>query len=226
MGCGATKLQTHVTQPNYHGSVKHSIETSSVNQRGPDDHSTVNEAVIDEPLSQSIVEVIYDHNQEKETITCDNLEGIESNTERQQVVEKQQQQEDTTNQEVNNQNEMSRVTSISQFHSMKPDTQDDDIKEQTADIADNHDYTDYTDYTVTSLQCNELLTNPQQCCSNARSLSRSPRIVSLQIELGFVSITSTDLDLLQSKRKLLLHFRYVIIFLMKQVPSLVELKQF
>ena len=153
MGCGATKLQTHVTQPNYHGNVKHSIETSSVNQRGPDDHSTVNEAVIDEPLSQSIVEVMYDYNQEKKTITSDNLEGIQSNTERQQVVEKQQ--EDITNQEVNNQNEMPRVTSISQFHSMKPDTQDDDIKEQTADIADNHDYTDYTDYTVTSLQCNE-----------------------------------------------------------------------
>ena len=221
MGCGATKLQTHVTQPNYRGSIKHSTETSSVNQSDPDDHSTVNEAVIEEPLSQSIVEVMYDHNQEKETITSDNLEGIQSSTERQQVVEKQQ--EDTTNQEVNNQNEMPRVASISQFHSMKPDTQDDDIKEQTADIADNHDYTDYT---VTSLQCNELLTNPQQYYSKARSLSRSPRIVSLQIELGFVSITSTDLDLLQSKHKLLLHFRYVIIFLMKQVPILVELKQF
>ena len=223
MGCGATKLQTHVTQPTYHDNVKHSIETSSVNQIDSDDHSTVNEAMIDEPLSQSIVEVMYDHKQEKETITGDNLEGIQSSTEKQQVVEKQQQQQDTTNQEVNNQNEMPRVTSISQSHSMKPDTQDDDIKEQTADIADNHDYTDYT---VTSLQCTELLTNPQQYYSNARSLSRSPRIVSLQIELGFVSITSTDLDLLQSKCKLLLHFRYVIIFLMKQVPSLVELKQF
>ena len=32
-----------------------------------------------------------------------------------------------------------------------------------------------------------------------RSLSQSPRIVSLQVELGFVSVTSADLDLLQSK---------------------------
>ena len=68
-----------------------------------------------------------------------------------------------------------------------------------------YEQNDYFNNTEASLQCIELLTNPQHCCSNARSLSRSPRIVSLQVELGFVSVTHTDLDLLQSE--LVLHFR-------------------
>ena len=74
--------------------------------------------------------------------------------------------------------------------------EDNNITEAAILTYENNDHTNNTE---TSLQYKELLTNPQQCCSSARSLSQSPRIVSLQVELGFVSGTCTDVDLLQSK---------------------------
>jgi len=41
-------------------------------------------------------------------------------------------------------------------------------------------------------------TSPYQC-GIARSLSQSPRIVGLQVQLGFVNVTCADLDVLESE---------------------------
>lgn len=190
MGCGATKLQSRVIQPaGYH-------------------------------LPQSQVEVtndgVYDHEQQV-TRCAEEQESFQSqeSCEKRQVVENQQ--EHVNKQQVNNQQDIPRAGSIS-------DEQDEVTRHQTDELNVNQDLCDYevsktssklqdntgdtivpvcaaiVDTQHNEMSCNNgLLTSPQQYCATARSLSRSPRIVSLQVELGFVNVTTADLDLLQSK---------------------------
>lgn len=211
MGCGATKIQSHVTLPNSHVNVKSSVETSSVQQSDVNNHLTSEEAVAPpaDEHQQSIVEVTNDIKQEKQVTTT---RSYQSSTEKQQVFGKE---------EVNSQQEVPRVGSVKRLQAMKSDSRDSIIIEQETTNKKqtvNQDFSDHeisktfnddnskdtvpgvVDMQETSSSYNkELLTNPLQYHSTARSLSQSPRIVSLQVELGFVSIKSTDLDVLQSK---------------------------
>lgn len=212
MGCGATKIQSHVTLPNSQVNVKSSVETSSVQQSDANNHSTTEEAVAPpaDEHQQSIVEVTNDIEQEKQVTTT---RSYQSSTEKQQV---------------NDQQEIPRVGSVKQLQVMKSDStiigqetadkkqtvnqdfsdnelsktfNEDNSKDTVPGVVDMQTDTCEQNYTETSLSSynKELLTNPLQYHSTARSLSQSPRIVSLQVELGFVSIKSTDLDVLQSK---------------------------
>ena len=218
MGCGATKLQSHVIQPDYHGNIKSSIETYDVKQNDIDNHSIVSDQgeEITNHRPQSRVEVASNH--EQQVARCaEEREYFQT----QENSQSEKQTQDVNKQQVNKLQDIPRAGSISQ---LQGDEQDETTQQQTDELTVNQDSCDYEiskrssdlqdntgDVPVCAaaivdiqadnkMSCNnDLLTNPQQCCSTARSLSQSPRIVSLQLELGFVSITSADLDMLQSK---------------------------
>ena len=234
MGCGTTKLQSNVRQPDYHGNIKSSIEISGEKQN--DDSTCMvsdqGEALTSE-LPHSQVEVAHHDDEQGQQVTkcADVLKERESfqsqeNSEKRLAVEKQQQdvnkqqKQDVDKQQVNNQQDIFRVGSIdhlqalkreqdeaTQYQTINQDFCDNEISERSNELQDctKEDticapIVDVQLDTCNETSCdNDLLTNPQQYCRTARSLSQSPRIVSLQIELGFVSITSADLELLQSK---------------------------
>ena len=213
MGCGATKLQSHVIQPDYHGNIKSSVETCDVKQNDIDNHSIVSDQVeeITDHRPQSRVEVASNH--EQQVARCaEEQEYFQS----QENSEKQIQ--DVNKQQVNKLQDIPKAGSISQLQgdevtqqqtdelTVNQDSCDYEISKRYSDLQDNIEDVPVCAAAIVDIQAdnemscyNDLLTNPQQCCSTARSLSQSPRIVSLQLELGFVSITSADLDMLQSK---------------------------
>ena len=221
MGCGATKLQSRVIKPaDYHGNINSSVETCGVKQRNnTDNHSTVNdqEEVLVDHLSQSQVEAAK-NGDKHEPRSAEEQESFQSqeNPEKRQVVENQQQH--VNEQQVNNQQDIPRAGSINDEQDevtrhqtdVKQDLCDYEVSKGSSESQDNTGVAIaplcgaivdiQADTSTHKMLCNnDLLTNPQQYCSTARSLSQSPRIVSLQVELGFVNIASADLDLLQSK---------------------------
>ena len=245
MGCGATKLQSHVTLPNYHGNVKSSDDTCSVKQN-IDSHSlTVNdqdEILVDQP-ENPIVEVTDNDDRQEQLINgkLEEQEGYRSieNAEKSQVVDKQHnvnKQEaickqdthsvasvdklqgevtmkcDRLDEAIPEQQTLDKQDTINQHFSSNETSKVhddsiivDDIKENMNDLpvavssVVNIQTCQYNNSETLSLSCNDLLTSPQQCCNIAKSLSQSPRIVSLQVELGFVNVTHAELDMLHSK---------------------------
>ena len=220
MGCGATKVQSRAIQP--HGNINSSVETCSVKQQNDtDNHSVVSgqEVLVDQP-PQSQVEIVSDGDRDQQVTRCAeerDISQLQESSEKRQVVENQQQH--VNEQQVNNQQDSPRAGSINDEQdevtrhqtdklNVKQDLCDYEISKRSSELQDNTGdaiapvcgaIVDTQADTHNETLCNNLQNNPQRYCATARSLSQSPRIVSLQVELGFVSVTSADLDLLQSK---------------------------
>ena len=228
MGCGATKLQSHVTLPSYHGNVKSSDDTRSVDQQNTDDHLTAvsdqEQSLGSEPtaLQPSVAKVVEcDDDQKPLVMTSSNVlvEQVSNhsigNVKRQHVIEKQK--HDVNNQEINNQQD---ITPTSQLQVDKQDETDfpndetfdeviteDSVKQDatvpiSVAVVDTHVETykhTKTGLMTPSASCDHPVTSPQQYYSTAKSSSQSPRIVSLQVALGFVNVTNAELDLLHGK---------------------------
>ena len=219
MGCGATKLQSHVTQPDYHSSTKSTVERSSVN-RNDDNSLIISDEVLPAEHPQSLVEVTGYGDKQQVTSCTEELEKQDSfqwqeNAEKQQVVEKQQQ--DVNKQQTSNQQDIPNIESIDKSQGLASQHQINGLKDNELSKGWNElqieEVTSVPTCTtaVTGIRgggthgrketicSDDIVTNPRQYCCTARSLSQSPRIVSLQVELGFVSATNADINLLQSK---------------------------
>lgn len=217
MGCGATKLQSHVKLPRYHGNDKSSVGTCSVSQND-DDHSTAVSINAEEEADELPQLAVVDREIRGDDEMINKKEDHQLKVVvEEQVVDKQRKQD------INNTKEFSSTKAVKLHRKLNEATQE----QQTSDIIENSNHNnafsesvmeDSKEVAITAVAdtqtnaCehhynnntplayyNDLTGSPQQYCSNARSLSQSPRIVSLQVELGFVSVTGADLDMLQSK---------------------------
>ena len=210
MGCGATKLQSPVTLPDYCSSTKSTVERSSVNQS--DNSLIISDEVLTAEHPQSLIEVT-DYGIEQQVTSCtEELQKQESfrSKENTQVV-------DVNKQQTSNQQDIPIVESSDKSQGLGSQHQINELNDNKTSkgwselqIEEVTSVPTCTTTAITGIQggthghketicSNDTVINPQQYCSTARSLSQSPRIVSLQVELGFVSATNADVNLLQSK---------------------------